>query len=411
MTDRFVGPVPNGSIPEQPSWTPLACLSWGAYDVPRIWDMVEHEGNAAAWEQVNGFTFLADFLLDQYRIWREQRNRIAAAWQSPAATEFLNTLDKYGEDLLSDAACARQTAHAWNRTVEALGNARSKIEPLVKQWNEATKDPNSAVWAYTADRLNKQARQIMVETDKAVADARPYIARPNLYKAAFDPGTVINEDENSRTETGFVAGAPAGASQTRVPPVPGYEPLVDVQPAPQLAATGQQVPQSLPRIVEPVPGTPVSLLPIQPGNMYAPFGGAYVLPGPGVGRGGYVVPMPQPPGTGPVTGPRTLMPPSAAGVAGAASGVPGGVMPMPMGGAPGGGPGHSALYRRPNVAWQVDKGVPPVIKVDQDEFVLDRPSPKQEDEFRDWFTDLAYPWRAEFKSSEGAQVTIRTVPE
>jgi hypothetical protein len=81
------------------------------------------------------------------------------------------------------------------------------------------------------------------------------------------------------------------------------------------------------------------------------------------------------------------------------------------GGPGGGGGGHGALYRRPNVAWQAGKGVPPVIKVDQDEFVPEQPSPKQEDEFRDWFSELAYPWRAEFKSSDGAQVTVRTVPE
>lgn len=411
MTDRFVGPIPSGSIPEQPSWTPLSCLSWGAFDVPRIWDMVEREGNQRAIEQVNGFVFLADFLQDQYRIWREQRNRIAEAWQSPAATEFLKALDSYGEDLLSDAACARQTAYAWNSTVEALSNARSKIEPIMNEWNEATKDPNSTAWRYTADRLNKQARQIMVETDKAVADARPYIARPLPASPTISAGdTEIHGKSEPGGDSSLSLGVADAASRPRVPPVPGYHPLVDVQVVPALATAGPQPSQTLPRFVEPIPGTPVSLLPIPPGNIYAPFGGAYVLPGPGVGRGGYVVPMPQPP-TGVMTGPRPLMPPTAGGAAGTGGVGASGVMPMPMAGAPGGGVGHSPIYRRPNIAWQVDKGVPPIIKVDQDEFVLDRPSPKQEEDFRDWFTDLAYPWRAEFKSSEGAQVTIRTVPE
>ena len=410
MTDRFVGPIPDGTIPEQPSWTPSSCLSWGAFDVPRIWDMVEREGNPDAWEQVNGFMYLADFLQDQYRVWREQRDRIAEAWQSPAATEFLRVLDKYGEDLLSDAACARQTSHAWNRTVEALGNARSRIELIKRQWDEVTSDHPPQWWEYKADRLNQQARQIMVETDQAVADARPYIVRPNPFHELFGSETVINENETSALATGFTLGTGAGGSRSHVPPVPGYEPVVGVQSGPQLATAGPQLPPGVPRFVEPRPGTPVSLLPIPPGNLYAPFGGAYVLPGPGVGRGGYVVPMPQPP-VGGMTGPRTLMPPTATGSAGAA-GMAGGVMPMPMTGAPGGaGMGHGAIYRRPNIAWQVEKGVPPVIKVDHDEFVPDQPSPKQEEEFRDWFTDLAYSWRAEFKSSEGAQVTIRTVPE
>jgi hypothetical protein len=384
-------------------------MAWHAYDVPRMWDMVEHEGNQDAWEQVNGFMYLADFLQDQYRVWREQRNRIAEAWQSPAATEFLAVLDQYGEDLLSDAACARQTSYAWNSTVETLGNARSKMEPIMKQWNETTKDPDSSSWQYKAESLNRQARQIMVETDKAVADARPYISRPNPFVAGFEPPEkVIDGQSESAIGAGWLLGASA-AMRPHVPPVPGYEPLIDVQSAPQLAATGPQLPPGIPRFVQAVPGTPVSLLPISPGSIYAPFGGAYVLPGPGVGRGGYIVPTPQLPGRGAMTGPRTLMPPTATGAGG--GGVAGGVMPMPMSGSPGPSGSHGALYRRPNVAWQVDKGVPPVIKVDQDEFVPDQPSPKQEEEFRDWFTELAYPWRAEFKSSEGAQVTIRTVPE
>jgi hypothetical protein len=104
-------------------------------------------------------------------------------------------------------------------------------------------------------------------------------------------------------------------------------------------------------------------------------------------------------------GPHAVMPPTVAGGT-----VAGGMMPMPM---PGGqnGPGHAALYRRPNVLWQTGKGVPPIIRLEQEDYVPDRPSAKQEQEFRDWFTDLAYPWRAEFKNSEGAQITVRTVPE
>ena len=82
---------------------------------------------------------------------------------------------------------------------------------------------------------------------------------------------------------------------------------------------------------------------------------------------------------------------------------------MPMTGGPTGASGHGAIYRRPNVLWQADKGVPPVIQNQEDGYVPDQSTLKQEEEFRDWFTDLAYPWRAEFKSSEGAQVTIRTV--
>jgi hypothetical protein len=414
MTDRFVGPVPIASAPKQPTWNVPYCLAWSAFDLPRIWDMVEREGSEAAWEQVNGFTFLADFLEDQYRLWRSQRDQIAEAWQSPAATEFLKVMDKFTDDLLSDATCARQTSLAWNRTVEALGNARSRMEPLKEQWDSATSRHGHEGWDALANHLNQQARKIMTETDKAVADARPLITSPSPNEAwKLKEPTVIEEGPFPASTSPPPGGAASATSRTRVPPVPGYEPLTEVQTGPELTASR---PTSLPpgaaRLVEAVPGTPVSMLPIPPGSAYAPFGGAYILPGPGVGRGGYVVPMPQPPGTGSMTGPRTLLPPAAAAAGGAGGGVPGGMMPVPMaGGATGAGGGHGPLYRRPSVAWHVDEGVPPVIKVDHDEFVPGQPTPKQEEEFKDWFTDLAYPWRAEFKNSEGAQVTIRTVQE
>lgn len=49
-------------------------------------------------------------------------------------------------------------------------------------------------------------------------------------------------------------------------------------------------------------------------------------------------------------------------------------------------------------------------RVDGDEFVANQPTLKQEEDFRDWFTDMAYPWRTDFKNSEGAKVSIRMVP-
>lgn len=407
MTDRFIGPITKGSVPAQPTWTASWPADWNAFDVPRMWSMVEHEGRDAAWEQVKGFRFLADFLDEQYRVWRSQRDRIAGAWQSPAGTGFLRILDTYGSDLLSDAACARQTSHAWNRTVQALDDARKQMGPVNKQWSEITSEYMPWSWDDRADELNRKARQIMIETDSAVAAARPYIARPVLTHLQIEKEKVIDEENDSSVGASFLFGAATGGARPLVPPMPGYEPVAGIKTAPQLAtATLPQLPQGAPRFLEAVPGTPVSMLPIPPGNIYSPFGGAYILPGPGVGRGGYVVPMPQPRGVGP----RTLQPPIATGSAGTA-GMAAGMMPMPMAGGQSGSAGQGALYRRPNIAWQVGKGVPPVIKVDQDEFVLGQPTVKQEEEFRDWFTDLAYPWRAEFKSSEGAQVTIRTVPE
>jgi len=373
--------------------------------------MVQPEGTRTVWGQVTGFGFLADLLEEQYRLWRAKRDRITEAWQSPAAEQFLLRLDVYGQDLLIDAVCARQTGYALDRTVSALERARDQIYPLVSEWDMVTGDWKPEWWDHAADKLNQQARQIMAETDRALAASRPYISAPG--EIGLDKGIERRrsiDGEPAPTEVGgqpTPSGGSSVSSRPRVPPVPGYDPLARDQGAPELTALG-----GAPQPVPVFPSQPVSMLPIPPGSPYAPFGGAYILPGPGVGRGGYVVPMPQNPGVGGrPPGPRTLMPPAPGGVGGVGGVAPGGMMPVPMSGTAGGGGGHGAIYRRPNVTWQTDKGVPPVIRIEDDEFVPDQPSRKQEEQFQDWFTDMAYPWRAEFKNSEGARVTIREVPQ
>lgn len=405
MREQFVGPLPGPDIPRQPYWGVPWCTSWQAFDVPRIWDMVRGEGTEAARDQILGFLYLADLLDDQYRSWKIRRDQIFQAWESPAGQQFLLKLDGYGNDLLIDAACARQTAHALDRTVEALTKAKNEVAPLVDRWDRVTADDDPGDWNAVAQELNKQAWRVMAEADKAVSAARPYFAAPDLQQATiFVPYQGEEDDEKKQPAPGGPQGneaKPKAPARSVIPPVPGHEPLIDARATPELSmATGS------PQFIAAAPGQPVSMLPIPPGNTYAPFGGAYILPGPGVGRGGYVVPMPQ----GPGAGARPLMSPTFGAMGGASSPV--GMMPMPIAGGQGGGSGsHSALYRRPTIRWQNDKGVPPVIKVDEGEFVPNQPTPRQEEDFRDWFSNLAYPWRAEFKNSEGAHVTIRNVPQ
>lgn len=420
MSDTLFGP---GSLAGMAArlipWTPWWTSDWNAYDVPRMWAMVESEGHKAAYEQAAGFTFLADLLHSQLQTWRLQRDRIGHAWQSPSATLFLQILDEHSAVLAADEVCARRAAFGWHHTVSALHEARNRIEPIKQRWDNVTTDYVPVQWPARAWQLNQQARQIMVDTDRRVAEVRPYFTPPVAAARAFpeDRGEVIDPNSDSGNASAFGAGAAAGTSRPRVPPVPGYEPVASATalPSPAIAAAelaashGPQAQLTPPRPVPAVPGTPVSMLPIPPGNPYAPFGGAYILPGRGVGNGGYVVPMPQPPRGGPVGGPRGLTPPMAAG-GGAAGGGMAAMMPMPMTVAPGAGAaGQGRLYQRPNMKWQVDTGVPAVISIEQDDYVPDQPTPKQEEQFRDWFSDLAYPWESQFKSHEGAKVSFRTV--
>ncbi|HEX6681794.1 MAG TPA: hypothetical protein VF062_03325 [Candidatus Limnocylindrales bacterium] len=378
--------------------------------------MVEREGSKAAYEQAGGFTFLADLLHGEYQTWQVHRDRIAQIWESPAAQAFLQILDQYGDDLAADEACARRSAFGWYHTVSALDDARKRIAPVRRQWDNVTSSYVPLQWPARAWQLNLEARQVMVETDRRVAEVRPYFTPPRSLAAVHSPeggDTATDPKAGPVSASALLTGAAGGGTYSpRIPPVPGYEPVTTVvagPPAPpELATIGGPEMQSIPpKLVPAVPGTPVSMLPIPPGNPYAPFGGAYILPGRGVGPGGYVVPMPQPPRGGPVAGPRGMMPTASGG--GGGGGMTG-MMPMPIAGAPGAGAaGQGRLYRRPNVQWQADEGVPAVISIEQDDYVPDQPSPQQEEQFRDWFSELAHPWESEFKSHEGAKVTFRSV--
>jgi hypothetical protein len=70
------------------------------------------------------------------------------------------------------------------------------------------------------------------------------------------------------------------------------------------------------------------------------------------------------------------------------------------------------LYRRGTQAWSVGTGVPPIIEPPHDDaFIPNQPSSKQEAAFMDWFSELAYPWRAENSGSQQApQVLFRKAP-
>lgn len=398
--DLFIGPLPYPEIPEQPVVAAPHSTLWGSYDVPRIKDILSDPApdvvNGRI--QVDGFRYLHGLLLDHYRRLKMQHAALCNAWQSPTAEEVLSRVDSFATALLSEAHCATKTARALDDIHAMYFDARIKVAGLEQEWNNVTRDWVPEWWDHTARDLNKHAQQIAAETDRALADYRTNIIIPRLY-------------EMSRYKPPPPPDLTATAS-TVVPPIPGYPPIeTSGNSGPELASI-----PGAPQVVPAAPGQPVSMLPIPPGNQHAPYGGAYILPGPGVGRSGYVVPMPQNPGghgggSGSMSGYGAGRPGVAAPGATAGSGV--GMMPMAMGtGTPQGGGSAGGLYRRnPDTTWQVEKGVPPLIEaVGDDVFVPDQPSQKQEDAFKEWFAELAYPWRSNNSGSE-PHVILRKVDE
>ncbi|HCU52333.1 MAG TPA: hypothetical protein DGG94_21485 [Micromonosporaceae bacterium] len=366
--------------------------------MPRLWDVVRPENDKLGWEQVTGFRHLADLLVDHYRRLRSQHDRLYSAWQSPAAEVVLSRVDGYAKALLSDAHCAATTATALDAIMATYANAQKEMEPLVKEWNNVTTDWKPEWWDHAAEKLNSEGQDLMRHTDDAVRDHRSKIIIPRVHaRGGFDIGTSISSEP--------LEGGEESGSTVRfaVPPVPGHHPLSSSGGGAELSG--------MPSLVPAVPGQPVSMLPIPPGSPHAPYGGAYILPGPGVGRGGYIVPMPHP-SYGPGGGRGSLYAPGASpwagGIAGASGGT--GFLPMALGSpqSAGGGQGSAGQRRSANTLWEMEKGVQPVIEgVCDDQFIPDLPSQKQEEDFKEWFAELAYPWRTEKGAGSEPQIILR----
>lgn len=278
---------------------------WEAYDVPRLWDAVDLEDDPLGWEQVIGLRRAAEVLTGHSETLRTKRELVTQAWQGPTATLMLSRLDSLVTSVTRDAASLTVAARGMHGIMTALAAARKKIQPLAVRWDEVTGDWIPEFWDEVAAELNDQARTAMLV---AAAEVR---------------------DHASRLGT-----ASTRASTSAPPSLPGYSPTTSDTPL--LAG--------MPRPVPAMPGHPVSMLPIPPGNPYAPGGGAYLLPGPGVGPHGFIVAM--------------------------------AAAPPPL---------------KPSL-WRVPKGVPPVILPVADS--PDHPTAETIAGFQDWFSTLATPWRA-----------------
>jgi hypothetical protein len=281
---------------------------WEAYDVPRIWDAVHLEDDPLGWEQVRGLNRAAELMTGHSEGLRAKRELVARAWQGPAADLMLSRLDSLITSATRDAASLTVAARGLHGIMTALAGARKRVQPLALRWDEVTSDWIPEFWDEVAAELNDEARTAMLV---AAAEVRDHAGR-------------LEAQEIAR-----------GTATSAPPPLPGYSPTTSDDPA--LAG--------MPKPVPAVPGHPVSMLPIPPGNPYAPGGGAYLLPGPGVGPHGFILPM------------AAAAPPSVR-----------------------------------QSFWRVPKGVPPVILP-----VADSPThPTSETMagFHDWFSGLATPWRS-----------------
>ncbi|MEV0269586.1 hypothetical protein AB0H43_12455 [Hamadaea sp. NPDC050747] len=396
----FTGPVRTvfSAQPEFPTW----CTDWTAFDVPRLWDSVRDEDDPAAWQQVKGWEGLSELLADHHDRLVGLRAALVSGWDpatSQAASTFVGVIDSLLLALRENAYAHMSTARGLHAVLTTLKSTRTTLADAKQQWDKVTNDFWPEWWDHAAEELNTKARDEMVCTDASIQDERKRIivAGPYDYGAQIStvdpPGGDLTK--TTVTKTSSDDSRAAGSPRPAPPPVPGYNPIVDGD-GPTLSGGPVAVPA--------VPGTPISMLPIPPGHPAAPIGGAYFLPGPGIGAGGSIKRMPIPPGMNRAADvARSVAARTAANWAAEGRSAMG-IAPMGVGGNATPAAGTSQRARRPGeIEWEVARGVPPVIgdvadREAMEQAIDDQRQLEQLDEvFGDWFASLASPWVRDMK--------------
>ncbi|GIG04521.1 hypothetical protein Cco03nite_12210 [Catellatospora coxensis] len=382
-------------------WPTQGRTNWVAVDPPRVWDMLRHEDDELGWEQVKGLRAMASLLMAQADKLTRQRDTLARMWpadQSQAAAMALRRLDILIASMRQDSEDAIQNALAIDGIMAATAKAKREVHKIVQAWELTTNDGGPEWWDREATRLSYLTEQTMDATERAIREHRSQIVSPAPQSIQTSAGLEAPPPPppptTSTTTRDSTVGPPRPRALIVPPPVPGRPPFIEPLPS----DTGPDLQGYIPPAPA-LPGQPVSMLPISPGSPYAPYGGAYVLPGPGVGQNGYVVALP-PAGSGAAatvyTPPRT-----------SSAGMPG-MMPIPMG-----GPGQTTqsgdgAYRRTaNTRWEIAYGVSPVIQPGHSTETREPSAQETEETFRQWFTQSAMPWRLD--SEPMAQAPIVTI--
>ncbi|MCP2326266.1 hypothetical protein HDA40_004773 [Hamadaea flava] len=381
--------LPQPPLPRAPEFASVD-VAWGtAYDVQRMKDILFRDDIKESWNQVGALRLLGQALENHYRRFLELRPKLAEVWPvdgSPTAAEAQARIDEHARAVWQDAICAQTTAKALDGIVAAIAKAREKMLPLHERWQTVTTDFMPEAFDHAAQELNVRGREVMKELDATVGDLRTQIYFPETTRQVkgeldeppeetFDPRRSGPEPSPDSEDVG----GSRQSLQRPVPPIPG------VPPGDGPVLSGGVPPVGI------SPSTPPSTLPVPPGVMSeAPYGGAWVLPGPATSTFRQNLPVGGVVAASPAVGFRNRA--SVAGTAGSS-----GMMSVPVGGY-GGGAAASEGSGRQKMAteqWEVAEGVPPVIG-EAGPFFEEEKEPDDEQrmrqEFEDWYNRTMLPW-------------------
>jgi hypothetical protein len=304
-------------VPLTSSW----CTNWAGFNTPRLWAMVSEEDNPDSWRQVAAWGQVAGAVKDHRAQLVRAREALTAAWPpetNKSADAFVNELDKLIKGMDTAREDADTTATGLANILEALRQAKDKIQPLYEEYRQKNDDWVPGWWDNAEDEIDQKAQAHMIAAEQIVQQNVPQIRVPEPY--VMDPAAksaYVPDRTDPIDPAGSGGGGSRGAGRVDavipmphdpVPPLPGHQPIVPAQAGGGLdvgavssggiGLAGSAAPAVLP------PG-PVTVPPVIGGPMPAPS------PGPMPG----ILPGQLPVIGGPIPGgnPRGLVPGGSAG--------------------------------------------------------------------------------------------------
>jgi hypothetical protein len=388
------------------TFLPKGATAWSAYNTPRIWAMVEKEDDPESWRQVAALGSMAGLLKDQRSRLEAAKQKLIEAWppgENKAAAAFVSLIDDLLFNMAENKKIADSNADALAQVLEALRQAKAKVEPLYRTYLEKNDDWVPAWWDGAEDELDEKAREQMRVAERIVARPENAIVAPDVYE--FRPRTLVDDPISGSSGAGsgpritpFAAGGTGGGGAELAvphnPPPPLPDPGSSGPDSPPLQAAGpsDSAGPSLAGVITPAPTAPTtalpplapppvaatSFVPSAPGLVIGGPGGGFgrsavgggqrSIPGSGFGgiapgRGGAPAVKPVPPSWLPPTsgqpGARSSRGQSGRGVSAQNAMMPG---PQAAGSRRGDGDHSEGVGFDPDNPWATEEGVAPVIE-------------------------------------------------
>jgi len=315
-------------------------VNWQAYDVPRIAGAVRSDPHER--DVIPAARAVGDLTAHAADLLVRAVEKLEKSWseKSEAAAETFAYARALAASLRGDADVYHQIAADVGRVADELDRARQEVDPLLREWMQLgdSATATTASLGAAAQDLNRRARHAMAKMDQAIGNL--HIKGPKAYAPKILPVDVPKDDHDRprrepRTDPDHGprkdfprGGAVFTGAGAVLAPVVGYAPPPGLPGVPTTVSAsagagvvssgsggGQTAAEALrqqadehkydraydgvtydgpgpaltgggPPMTPMAPGAPVSMMPLGMNSGMAPGGGAFILPGPGVGGGG-----------------------------------------------------------------------------------------------------------------------------